>query len=168
MKKHRTADTILGEIDAIRRKYHERHGEMTVNQIAEHNDKLVGLQQEFSDSIAAGAKACECGNDTYAPMGMLKTPARTERGVDYPAVYEVGCAHCPPVIVESENGYDAVIGGKKMKVVRRSVSARATTPEDAVKNWNNKKFVEDNLFDRNIPGVSEAAVQDENGVWQLG
>jgi hypothetical protein len=155
---------LAAEIDA----YRANSQDMTQRQFDEHKAKLEALQTELSAVLSKGADPCKCGNEMYAPMGMVKTPAHMERGVMVPAVYEVGCAHCPPVIVESENGYDAEFSdGRTGKFVRRSASARAFSVKDAVKNWNDGTWVEDNLFNRNIPGVSDTAVQDENGVWHL-
>lgn len=165
----RTETEVQADIAADIAYYRDNASDLTQRQVDEHKAKRDELYQELSLVLSKGAVACKCGNERFAPMGMVKTPAYMDRGVERPAVYEVGCVHCPPVIVESANGYDVVFSdGRKGKFVRRSFSARALSVKDAVKNWNDGRWVEDNLFDRNIPGVSETAYQDpDTGVWHL-
>lgn len=164
----RNEEAIRAEIDALITEYRAKAHDLTQRQIDAHKAKRDTLYTELSDALSKGANPCECGNKQYAPMGMVKTPAYIDRGVEMPAIYEVGCIHCSSYLVESKDGYNVVFGdGKKGKYKRRSFSARAFTIKDAVANWNAGKWVEDNLFDRNLPGISEHASQDENGVWHL-
>lgn len=96
------------------------------------------MQVQLQDSLSEGANACPDGKD-HRVIGMLKRPAYYDGRLemDVPAQYEVGCIHCPPVLVERD-------GVKK----RWSHSARGATPEEAVKNWNSGKWVEDSQLDR--------------------
>lgn len=67
-------------------------------------------------NLATGAVACPvCGNEAF---GMVKTPAYTSKGVDYPAVYEIGCLGCT-------SGH----------------RTRAITIEAAVAKWNAREFL---------------------------
>lgn len=67
-------------------------------------------------NLASDAAPCPaCGTEAF---GMLKTPAYTSRGVDYPPVFEVGCLGC-----------------------RAGHRARAITIEGAVAKWNAGDFV---------------------------
>jgi hypothetical protein len=85
---------------------------------------------------------------------MIKTPAYFANGVEVPAVYEVGCVFCPPYVVPNEDrGVVLMVKGEPQKVLRRSYSARATDPAEAVRKWNDGEWVEDTLFDR-VPGFT--------------
>lgn len=103
--------------------------------------KVSALTKELQEYVAQGADDCQCGN---APWGMLKTPAHMHMGVQMPNIWEVGCVHCAPVLVERPDGQE--IDGKNVK--RRSYSARGTSPQEAVEKWNNGDWVEDFYFDR--------------------
>jgi hypothetical protein len=107
--------------------------------------ELREMQVQLQDSLSDGAKACPDGAD-HRVIGMLKRPAYYDGRLemDVPAQYEVGCITCPPVLVEREGGTD--LNGKAVK--RWSHSARGATPEEAVKNWNAGKWVEDAQIDR--------------------
>ena len=111
---------------------------------------IKALNQELGEYVIQGAENCDCG---AVPMGMLKTPAYYDqaKGLDVPAVWEVGCVFCPPFLVEREDGKALIIEGQTKVVKRRSLSARAITPQEAVRKWNAKEWVEDFQFER-IPG----------------
>lgn len=102
--------------------------------------ELREIQVQLQDTLSEGANACPDGKD-HRVIGMLKRvgyyDGRLE--MDVPEQWEVGCITCPPVLVERENGTE--LNGKKVR--RWSHSARGTTPEEAVKNWNSGKWVED-------------------------
>lgn len=102
--------------------------------------ELGELQREFHDARLIGADACPDGED-HKVWVMLKTPGHwnSQYQMQMPDLYEVGCITCPAVLVERENGTE--LNGKKVR--RWSHSARGTTPEEAVKNWNSGKWVED-------------------------
>jgi hypothetical protein len=86
-------------------------------------------------------------------MGMVKTPSNFNGGVEVPAVYEVGCVYCDPVLVDSpERGVIVNLDGNERRVLRRSFSARGGSPEEAVKRWNQGDFVEDQFIER-MPGL---------------
>lgn len=114
-------------------------------------DAVKKHRAELGEHLAAGAEKCKnCG---YDPVGMLKTPGYYDeaKGVDVPPVYEVGCIFCPPVYVSvTEGGVKAKLDGKAANVKRRSLSARGTTPEAAVANWNAGRMVEDTRFGVNV------------------
>lgn len=111
----------------------------TIADIESATQRCRELSRELDAAISDGANACECGNH---PMGMIKTPAYydQQRGVDIPAVFEVGCVFCSPVLVETEAGPR-----------RRSYSARAITAAEAVRKWNAGEWVEDSQIDRLTP-----------------
>ena len=111
---------------------------------------VTALNTELGEYLIQGAENCDCG---AVPMGMLKTPAYYDqaKGLDVPAVWEVGCVYCPPFLVEREDGKALIIEGQTKVVKRRSLSARAITPQEAVRKWNAKQCVEDFYFER-IPG----------------
>lgn len=122
-------------------------------------DAVKKHRKELGEALASGANACErCG---YDPIGMLKTPGYYDesKGIDVAPVYEVGCIFCPPYYVEHETGQERTLDGKKAKVRRRSFSARANTPEEAVKNWNAGKYVEDLRFGINTSPEEERRLQ---------
>jgi hypothetical protein len=65
------------------------------------------------------------------------------------------------VVVDNNlRGVNMKIGDRTAKVLRRSFSARANTPQDAVRKWNAGEFVEDTLFDR-IPGFQGEPAEAE-------
>lgn len=130
--------------------------------------ELREMQVQLQDTLSEGANACPDGKD-HRVIGMLKRIAYYDGRLemDVPEQWEVGCITCPPVLVERENG--TVVeraDGKKLKVERDvdgkmkevevtgfrlkrwSHSARGVTPEEAVKNWNAGKWVEDAQIDR--------------------
>lgn len=122
-------------------------------------DAVKKHRQELGEALAEGSDNCRrCG---YPPVGMLKTPGYYDqiRGVDVPPIYEVGCIFCPPYYVESERGEARKLDGENAKVCRRSYSARASTPEGAVANWNAGKFVEDLRFGVNTTSDEEKRLQ---------
>lgn len=125
------------------------------------------LTVQLQDTLSEGANACPDGAD-HRVIGMLKTPTHWNHiyQMQMPDLYEVGCLTCPAVLVEREGG--TVVeraGGKKLKVERDidgkmkevevigfrlkrwSHSARGTTPEEAVQNWNSGKWLEDAKLD---------------------
>lgn len=109
---------------------------------------ITALTNELGEYVIQGAEKCDdCG---AVPMGMLKTPAYYDqaKGLDVPAVWEVGCVYCPPFLVEREDGKALIIEGETKTVKRRSLSARAITPQEAVRKWNAKEWVEDFYFER--------------------
>ncbi len=113
-------------------------------------DLVKDLRRQLGEHLAAGAEKCgNCGHDV---VGMLKTIAYYDeaKGIDVPPVYEVGCVICPPHYVEAENGVPGKLDGVETTVKRRSYSARATTPEQAVANWNAGKYIEDTRFGVNV------------------
>lgn len=137
--------------------------------------KVKELSQELSDCLSEGAEPC--GNvrlkqnpDTgefyeevcgVLPMGMVKTPSYIKDGLETPTVYEVGCLHCPPILVEHPTGDAVRIEGKEVKVRRRSLSARAYSIADAVQKWNDGNHIEDNYLQR-IPGFVPDFVDPDN------
>jgi hypothetical protein len=116
------------------------------------------LRRQLGEALAAGAVRCEnCGHDV---VGILKTPAHMNRGVEVPPLYEVGCVICPPYYIEDENGTDAELDGKKTKVMRISYSARSYgSPEAAVEKWNKGEFVKDYNFGLNVPPHEHARLK---------
>jgi len=126
----------------------------TAPEIAAYNARFRELNAEWSACLSSGANACqECGNP---PMGMIKTPAFTKDGVDFPCVYEVGCIFCDPYLVERENGQAREIDGRTLKLKRRSFSARGVSVAQAVENWNSGRWVEDLYFERTPQAVLRA------------
>lgn len=126
-------------------------GNSSQKDLAAAAQKVKELGAELAAAISEGAEVCQ--QCQAPPLGMVKTPAYENAGVEVPAVFEVGCIHCPPYLVPDElRGAEIVIDGVKQKVARRSYSARANTPADAVARWNAGQFVQDTLIDR-IPGL---------------
>jgi hypothetical protein len=150
----RTENEILADLASAKTEYAALASskETSVGALEAKAGKIKALGRELDATISAGANPCtKC---SAQPIGMLKTPAYTTRdGVEMPAVFEVGCVHCPPFLVERENGKEVKIDGIVAKVRRRSFSARATSPAEAAKKWNEGNFVEDDLLDR-IPGYT--------------
>jgi hypothetical protein len=120
--------------------------------------EIRDLQVQLQDSLADGATACPDGAD-HRVIGMLKTPAHYDNitGMDVPDLYEVGCVVCPPVLVPfDETKHRAGVDhpsdtdkkGAARKVVRWSHSARDFSPEEAVKNWNDGKWIIDTKTER--------------------
>jgi hypothetical protein len=144
LEAHHAAMASYGELAA--------NGNTTQAALREASDKVKKIGAELSSAIAEGAEVCkQC---SQPPMGMLKTPSYYNQGVEVPPVFEVGCVFCPPIVVENSiRGVAMKIDGNVRKVLRRSVSARANTPADAVRKWNASEFVEDTLFDR-MPGFT--------------
>lgn len=115
-------------------------------------DTIARLRKQFGEDLVKGAK--KCGNCGYEVVGMLKTPGYYDgrRGVEMPPIYEVGCIVCFSYWVDADDGTEVKIDGKSRKIKRRSYSARAITPEGAVKNWNEGNYVEDDKLSQNMPG----------------
>jgi hypothetical protein len=145
---------VLAEHQAAMQEYAAaaQNPEATQAKLKELGDKVHALGDQFSAAISAGAEICaEC---QAAPMGMLKTPSYFNAGLEVPPVYEVGCVFCAPVLVPNEaRGAALKIDGETRRVLRRSYSARANTPAEAVRKWNAGEYVEDTLVDR-IPGFT--------------
>jgi hypothetical protein len=154
MTTQRTAKEILEELQTSRTKFAELASapQSTQGQVQEAASVVKALTKELDEFVTQGTDKCDCDNP---PMGMLKTPGYYDpaKGVDVPPVWEVGCTFCAPVLVPREDGKALVIEGETQKMKRRSRSARATTPEEAVRKWNAKEWVEDFYFDR-IPGFT--------------
>lgn len=151
----RTEKEILADLVKAQEEYAKLHADpknTTLKQVSDQGNKVKTFSKELDAYVSKGATDCQCGNH---PMGMLKTPAYYDqaRGVDVPAVWEVGCVYCPPYLVEREVGQKLKVDGKMKTVMRRSVGARATTPTEAVRKWNEGEWVEDTRFDR-IPGFT--------------
>jgi hypothetical protein len=128
-----------------------------VSAVEELSGKIKMLGRELDDYLTAEAKPCpNCGNK---PMGMLKTPAYTDRGVDYPNIWEIGCVFCPPFLVETDGGRRLKINGLVTPVKRRSYSARGFSVGEVTEKWNNDKYVEDFLFER-IPNFTPEYVNE--------
>src|SRR5262245_12716425 len=86
--------------------------------LVEATAKLRDLARELSAAISSGANPCQTCD--RPPLGMLKTPAYFNGGIEVPAVYEVGCIFCPPqLVVNEERGVALIIEGKPQKVLRR-------------------------------------------------
>lgn len=95
------------------------------------------------------AKANECRKCGNKPMGMIKTPAYTDKdGIFREAVYEVGCVACWPELVEDAGGKSIDLGMGEIKMKRVSYSSRALSLKEAVSKWNAGTFVEDHYFER--------------------
>lgn len=150
MTTQRTEKEILAELAQARAAFARSASdpETTQGAIATAAQTVKTLTKELGEYLIQGADECEC---KAVPMGMLKTPGYHNKGLDVPPVWEVGCVHCAPFLVEREDGNSLVIDGVTKKVKRRSFSARAYTPAEAVRKWNEKEWVEDLDFDR-IPG----------------
>lgn len=98
------------------------------------SDAIKTARQALSDFISSGANNCPaCGN---APIGMVVR--ETQEG----KVYEVGCAHCSPVLVDKD-GKEASDITPTEEITRVSFSARGFLPQLAVQNWNDKKYLRD-------------------------
>ena len=135
-----------------------QNGDSTQAQLNAAAAAVRDLGQQLSGAISAGATPC--GNCQAAPIGMLKTPAYFNQGVEVPAMFEVGCVFCAPFLVANElRGGRLLIDGESKRVVRRSYSARATDPVEAVRKWNAGEWVEDTFFDR-IPGFTPVAAPE--------
>jgi len=165
----RTEKEILTELSAAKEKFAELAANPESTTLAAQQaavQEITKLGQELDQFISQGAEPCanpraqvnaagemetkSCGE---RPMGMLKTPAYERDGIEVPAVWEVGCIHCAPYLVEHENGTAVLLEGEVKKVKRRSFSARANSPAEAVKKWNAGELVEDFYLDR-IPGYT--------------
>lgn len=147
MKTNRTEKEMLSELRAAQENFAALHvdGKSTQDQLREATTRVKALSRELGDFISAGAVPCKCG---HSPLGMLKTPAyKDQSGVEHPALFEVGCVHCAPYLVERPDGEARTIDGKAVKVKRRSYSARAYSPADAVRKWNEQDLIEDTKFD---------------------
>jgi len=144
----RTENDINAELAAAKLQYGEAAGNAKTTQstFAEIHAKIKALSNELDAFLTKGANNCEkCGNK---PMGMLKTPAHTKDGLDYPNVWEIGCVICDPFLVEREDGKALIIDGKVKKVKRRSYSARDFDVKRCAEKWNNGEWVEDFFFER--------------------
>lgn len=158
-KEKRDEFTILGELRDSQNAYAAlaSNRNSTLGEVEEAANLVKTLSLELDAYISHGASNCtNCG---LKPMGMLKTPAYSKDGLDYPAVFEVGCVHCPPFLVEREDGTALVVEGANVKVKRRSYSSRAFSAKEASEKWNAQDFVEDTLFDR-IPGFTPVFVTE--------
>lgn len=153
MSTQRTEKEILLELRNAQKVYVDLASapQSTQGQVAAAASVVKNLTVELDGYLTQGAAACDCEN---LPMGILKTPGYYDqaKGVDVPPVWEVGCVHCPPYLVERNTGKALVIDGTTKTVKRRSFSARALTAAEAVRKWNEKEWVEDFYFDR-IPGL---------------
>ncbi len=126
-------------------------------QVAPFRQRTKDLGDELSACLSNGAVPCSnpvarlneetqesevvpCGRQ---PMGMLKTPAFTKDGVEFPAVYEVGCIVCAPHLIDHPEGVAVKHKNGTKKVKRRSFSARALSPAAAVEKWNAGEYLED-------------------------
>lgn len=115
----RTETEIKAEIETLRVDYQ-------ASAQPELSDRIKKASHELSELYSSGANVCpSCGE---APFGMLRCAEHMDRGRVVPALYEVGCLVCPPVV---DNGK------------RRSLSAQGATPQEAVNNWNADKMIED-------------------------
>jgi len=172
----RTEKEILADIVAAKEEYARlaQDDSSTQGEVKEAGALVIALVRELDEYVSRGAKPCTnprlqsilipdpegpegalidtgetemrpCG---ARPMGMLKTPAHMYMGNQLPNLWEVGCVYCAPFLVEREDGEALKIDGKVVKVKRRSFSARAFSPAEAVKKWNAGEWVEDTMFDR--------------------
>lgn len=111
----RDEPAILAEIAAAQAEHHEGADTLPAPAIRAIAERIKAARAELSASITDGANPCpECKNP---PHGMVKTPARLERGAMLPPLYEIGCLACP------------------------SSAARAYGREAAVKAWNDGERV---------------------------
>jgi len=160
MTTQRTEKQILEDLRAAQSAYIElaQNPESTQAATQTAAKAVSALNTELGEYIVRGANPCEC---KATPLGMLKTPGYFDqaKGVDVPAVWEVGCVYCNPVLVERDDGKALIIDDATKTVKRRSFSARATTPEEAVRKWNEKQWVEDFYFDR-IKGFTPVYAPD--------
>jgi hypothetical protein len=149
----RNEGDILAELIAAK----EAYGALAANKVVSVGElEAAGatvrtLSNELSAYLVDGAKPCGGCGASGSVIGMLKTPPRTINGMDYPAVWEVGCISCPPYLVEREDGSKLLIDGKASAVKRRSWSARGFSRDETVAKWNDGRHVEDSMFER-IPG----------------
>lgn len=154
MTTKRTEKEILSDLRQAQEEYARLASDDTTPQVdmREAVSQVKTLSAELGEYLVQGVEPCECGK---IPMGMLKTPGYYDhaKGLDVPAVWEIGCVYCAPFLVEREDGKALLIEGKRTMVKRRSFSARALTPEEAVRKWNEKEWVEDFYFER-IPGFT--------------
>lgn len=148
----RTENEILSDLREAQEAYAAlaANEDSTQAQLREAIAAITALTKELGEYVIQGAENCDCG---AVPMGMLKTPAYYDqaKGLDVPPVWEVGCVYCPPFLVERDDGKVLLIEGETKVLKRRCLSARATTPKEAVRKWNAKEWVEDFQFER-IPG----------------
>jgi hypothetical protein len=114
---------ITNDLDVALADYRENADKWTGPQIAESNAKVKSLREDLNAILTAGANECDCGNP---PIGIVRKNVEVS-GVDI-KIYEVGCVVCEPV-TESET--------------RTSHSAIGGSIADAVKNWNNGKYLTD-------------------------
>ena len=101
------------------------------------SDAVKAAKKNLSDFIATGADNCPvCSNK---PIGMVVR--QTQEG----KIYEVGCGHCSPIIVDKD-GKEATDETPAEEKVRVSFSSRGYLPQLAVENWNNKIYLRDKKF----------------------
>jgi hypothetical protein len=123
----RRVKDIRADLSAALADHHANSQEWTAGKTRENDMKIKGFRQELSDVYSEGAKPCpKCGN---APHGMDR---------DGKSLFEVGCLVCPP-----EKLPDIVVEGLAVPQ-RKSYSAQGRTPQEAVENWNDDKYLIDN------------------------
>ena len=145
---------------ALEARFAEERKELEAKEEFQSRIRMVAKVQGDMGKQYAPKNAKACPNCGQQPIGMLKTPAHTNRGVDIPEVIEVGCIFCPPFYVKSEkNGVDGTLDGKKGKYARKSYSARANSLEDATKKWNEGNLLEDTEFGLNVRPEEHARFQ---------
>lgn len=132
-------------MDALGEKYRASD---SVKKRAELSTQIRDLQVQLQDELSKGAKPCPDGAD-HRVIGMLKRPTYydSDRDMQMPEIWEVGCIVCPPVLVEDSDGTE--LNGKKVK--RWSHSARGATPKEAVEKWNAGKWLKDAKIALNVP-----------------
>ncbi len=150
MAKNRNENEILKDLLVAKQEFAKvaSDRQSTQEMVENAGSAVKKLHFQLDEYLSKGANSCACG---IKPMGMLKTPTYSDRGVDFPNIWEIGCIHCPPFLVEREDGTPLVIDGEVKKVKRRSLSARAFVVDEVTRKWNEQEWVEDTLFDR-IPG----------------
>jgi len=130
----RTIEEIQSELNSALSAFHEKAMTAIATESQASSKTIRALRAELSAAYSKGADVCPACKTP--PLGMLRSPAYTMNERLIPAVYEVGCIRCPPVLVE--------IDGKKR---RQSYSAHADSPAGAVQRWNNQEWVTDSKID---------------------
>lgn len=126
----RTETEVQTELLSMRTEYNALAHTAPAPTLQALSSKIRAAANELSAIYSEGANACpKC----KAPvMGMLRTPAGMSGDRPTAAVYQVGCSGCKPEIID-------VDGTPR----RRSYCAFGGSPAEAVKNWNDGKFIVD-------------------------
>lgn len=134
----RSETEVAAELQAAREAYHVAAETESSAQLYARSQDIKALMQEQSDLLSAGAVPCPgCGS---APHGCLKTPVKGGKS-PAPAVYEVGCLACPPLVEPAGEGQALV-------TERRAQSYSAS---GAVAAWNSSSYLPGQVVSLDTP-----------------